>query len=242
MSSIHIGTSGWYYQEWTGTFYPSDLDKSDWLPFYAQHFTTVEINSSFYRLPFENMVKGWRNKAPKGFVYAVKGNRRITHFRKLEGVKEDSEIFIRRVSGLKEHLGPILWQLPPNLQKDTGRLDKFLATLPVNMRHAVEFRHPSWLDDKVLEILRKHGVASVSVSSLKMPVDFAVTADFIYFRFHGLEGGYAHDYSSRELQPWADQIQRAKDKKIDAYVYFNNDSNTRAPKNARDLMKLIRIC
>lgn len=241
MSGVHIGTSGWYYDGWAGTFYPDGLKKAEWLPFFVQHVPTVEINATFYRLPFENMVKGWHRKAPEGFLYAVKGSRRITHLKKLIGVEEELQRFCERVSALQEHLGPILWQLPPNLHKNVERLDAFLSQLPPGHRHAVEFRHPSWMDGNVFETLRNHNAAHVSISSLKMPMDLTVTADFIYLRFHGLEGGYSHDYSEAELAPWVEHIRKAAGQGKDVFAYFNNDGNARAPKNAKDLARLAGV-
>lgn len=235
---LYVGTSGWYYDDWPGEFYPPDLPPSGWLSYYAQHFPTVEINATFYRLPFRNMVKGWHDKAPAGFLYAVKGHRRITHLKKLLRVHEDVELFFDRVRPLEEHLGPILWQLPPSLKKDARRLESFLKALPTDCRHAIEFRDPSWLCEEVFECLRAHRVAHVSISSRRMPADFTVTADFAYVRFHGLRGGYAHDYTAEELKPWAEHVRRQLAEGRDVFAYFNNDVKARAVKNARDLMRL----
>jgi uncharacterized protein YecE (DUF72 family) len=240
MSGIHIGTSGWFYKGWSGAFYPEDLAPSQWLTFYARHFSTVEINSTFYRLPFQNMVKGWRQRAPEGFTFAVKGSRRITHLKKLVDIADDLNKFIDRVSELGEYLGPILWQLPPQLQLDLERLESFLALLPRGISHAVEFRHPSWLEDTVFEVLRRFQVAPVTVSSLRMPADFTTTANFTYLRLHGLEGGYSHDYSREELAPWAEHICRCASEGLEVYAFFNNDGRTRAPANAGLLTQMIR--
>jgi len=236
---LWVGTSGWYYNHWIGRFYPEDLDKKDWLDFYCRHFSTVEINATFYRMPFENMVRGWASRAPEGFRYAVKGNRRITHLKKLVGVDEDLRDYFRRIELLGDRLGVILWQLPPSLHEDTERLQSFLARLPREMKHAVEFRHRSWLQPRVYAVLEKFNVACVSVSSSRMPADFTVTADFVYYRFHGLGGGYAHDYTRTELEPWAAQARKALREGRTVFAYFNNDAEARAPKNARELMRMI---
>ena len=235
----YIGTSGWYYKHWFGEFYPDDLAKGDMLVFYARQFSTVEINATFYRLPFENMVKGWRNKAPEGFVYSVKGSRTITHLKKLKGVDESIMAFFGRISGLGEHLGPILWQLPPSLHRNEELLDSFLSRLPRDFRHAVEFRHESWMHPDVFDVLRRHEAAHVSLSSMRMPMDLTVTADFVYARFHGLEGGYAHDYTEDELAPWVNHIQGNIEAGRQVFAYFNNDGDARAPKNAHDLERLL---
>jgi uncharacterized protein YecE (DUF72 family) len=185
------------------------------------------------------MVRGWQQRAPPGFVYAVKGSRFITHLKRLKIQKKSIAKFFRRVLPLKEHLGPILWQLPPNLPKDLPRLEKFLKKLPAGCRYAVEFRHPSWDDDEVILFLKEQKVAFVSVSSMRMPLNLAVTADFIYLRFHGLEAGAAHDYTHAELKPWAAHCRAALNKGLAVYAYFNNDWNVRAPKNARELIRLV---
>lgn len=233
MRGVFVGTSGWIYKGWAGTFYPPNLKKTGELAFYATRFNTVEINATFYRLPTENMVRGWRERSPAGFTFAVKGSRFITQMKKLNVDRPSIQIFFDRVKLLKEKCGPILWQLPPNLGFDGERLDQFLKIVPRKYRHAVEFRHPSWYEhEETFAILRKHEAAHVSVSSLRMPMNLNVTADFVYLRFHGLEHGAAHDYTREEMQPWADHCRRCIDNGIAVYVYFNNDLNTRAPENA----------
>lgn len=240
MNRILIGTSGWIYKSWNKAFYPDDLRKGEHLEFYATQFPTVEINATFYRLPPLSMVKGWRERAPANFLYAVKGSRFITHMKKLANLGGGVNRFICRIQPLKQHLGPVLWQLPPNLGRDLKRLDQFLSRTPASMRHAVEFRHRSWYEDPaVFDVLRKHNAAHVSLSSLAMPMDLTTTTDFIYIRFHGLQNGAAHDYSRAELEPWAEFIrQQAGDRKT-VFVYFNNDLNVRAPVNAKTLMEMV---
>jgi uncharacterized protein YecE (DUF72 family) len=240
MNQVYIGTSGWVYKGWEKTFYPEDISGKQHLEFYAMHFPTVEINATFYRLPTLKMVKGWRDRAPKHFVFAVKGSRYITHIRRLANLGGGVNKFIRRIQPLKEHLGPILWQLPPNFGKDTARLDRFLRKLPKTMQHAVEFRHRSWYEDaEAFDTLRKHNAAHVLLSSKAMPLNLAVTGDFIYIRFHGLEGGAAHDYTREELEPWAEVIRKSAAAGKPIYAYFNNDLNVRAPGNALMLMEMV---
>lgn len=238
-ADVYIGTSGWYYPDWIGRFYPDGLPMKELLPHYARHFTTVELNASFYRLPFENMVKGWHEKVPTGFLYAVKGNRRVTHLKKLADVDEELKTFFQRMSGLGEHLGPVLWQLPPSLHRNDALLDHFLGGLPREFRHAVEFRHVSWFHSEVFQILSRHRTALVSTSSQRMPMELSITTDFVYLRFHGLRGGYAHDYTLEELAPWADHVWQclAADRRV--FAYFNNDAGARAVKNAQDLLQLV---
>ncbi len=208
VKGLHVGTSGWVYKGWAGAFYPADLAENDRLTYYAQHFGTVEINATFYRLPSESMVRGWDRKAPPGFIYAVKGSRFITQMKKLKVEPESIAIFFERISPLKAHLGPILWQLPPSLGIDLPRLDNFLNLLPAGYRYAVEFRHPSWMEDNVFALLKKHNAAHVHVSSMRMPMNLTVTSDLVYIRFHGLESGAAHDYTRDELKPWAAALPR----------------------------------
>jgi uncharacterized protein YecE (DUF72 family) len=239
VEKIWIGTSGWVYKSWANTFYPEKWPKSDSLEYYITQFPTVEINTTFYRLPSLSMVRGWDKKAPKGFLYAVKGSRFITHQKKLANLGHGVRKYFSRIKPLAKHTGPVLWQLPPNLGKDVARLDKFLTKLPKGYDYAVEFRHPSWMDREILDLLRKHNVCCVWLSSMRMPMDFTITGDFVYLRFHGLEHGAAHDYTKDELTPWAEQLRAAAQKGKPCFVYFNNDWNTRAPLNARMLMDMV---
>jgi uncharacterized protein YecE (DUF72 family) len=211
---------------------------ADHFLFYATQFPTVEINLTFYRLPTEAMVKGWRKKAPPEFIYAIKGSRFITHMKKLVNLDGAVEKFFDRIKPMREVIGPILWQLPPFLKKDVPRLDDFLALLPRTYPYAVEFRHPSWMEDEVLETLKKHKVALVSLSSLAMPIRFELTTNWTYIRFHGLEGGAAHNYTKKELEPWASHIREQSANRRLVYAYFNNDANVRAPANAHMLMEM----
>jgi uncharacterized protein YecE (DUF72 family) len=241
MGRVFIGTSGWSYRSWEGAFYPARLPKTHQFDFYATQFPTVEINLTFYRLPTHQMVKNWKAKAPAGFVYAVKGSRFITHMKKLLNVREALHEYFRCLEPLRHRVGVVLWQLPPFLEKDTARLDEFLQQLPKTYDHAVEFRHPSWLEDDVYKILRRHRAAFVSVSSRAMPADHTVTSNLVYIRFHGLEGGAAHDYTRGELAPWAAHARRQAGEGKRVYVFFNNDVNARAPANAKTFMEIVGL-
>ena len=236
----YIGTSGWSYKSWeAGAFYPAGLPKPRQFEFYATQFPTVEINLTFYRLPTLKMVQGWRDKAPAGFVYAIKGSRFITHMKKLLNTRAALHEFFKCLEPLRRRVGIILWQLPPFLAKDVSRLDQFLQQLPASYDYAVEFRHASWLCSEVFAVLRRHRAAHVSVSSRAMPMDLTVTGDLAYIRFHGLYAGAAHDYTREELQPWAEHIQQQVRRRKKVFVYFNNDVNVRAPANARLLMQML---
>jgi uncharacterized protein YecE (DUF72 family) len=239
MGKVYIGTSGWAYKEWQKHFYPKDVPAKWQFEFYTKNFPTVEINATFYRLPTLKMVKGWRDKAPAGFVFAVKGSRFITHILKISGANKGLRKYFSRLKPLRNRTGPVLWQLPPFLKKSPELLEKFLRLLPKNYCHAVEFRHQSWYDGKeTFELLKKYNVAHVSLSSLRMPENFTVTADFVYIRFHGLKDGARHNYTKKELAPWAKFIRKHARVGKSVYAYFNNDLNVRAPENAKTLMKM----
>ena len=235
---IYIGTSGWSYKAWAETFYPKALKPAEHLAYYAQHFPTVEINATFYRLPEAKAVQKWHDSAPAGFVYAVKGSQSVTHYKRLKPGARSFPLLFERIETLGEHLGPVLWQLPGNFHKDAPRLAAFLKTLPAQFQHALEFRHQSWLDEEIFSLLSQHGVALVSLSSNVMPMELTTTADFTYIRFHGLKDGPAHDYTEAELQPWAQHLRSCSRKGLSAFVYFNNDVNTRAPMNALQLTQM----
>jgi uncharacterized protein YecE (DUF72 family) len=235
---VYIGTSGYSYKSWDKTFY-GDTPKKLQLEFYSTVFPTVEINATFYRLPSESMVRGWRDRVDPDFQYALKGSRFITHMKKLANLDGALDRYFDRIAPMQDSTAIILWQLPPMLKKDIPRLDDFLAQLPQSYRHAVEFRERSWYDDETFETLRKHDISHVALSSKGMPTNLSVTSDIIYIRFHGLEGGAAHDYTRKELKPWANYIAAQAEQGRTIYVYFNNDINVRAPDNARMLMQML---
>ncbi|MDB6130020.1 MAG: hypothetical protein JWM04_1127 [Verrucomicrobiales bacterium] len=238
---VYVGTSGWAYKAWARCFYPEGLPVGQQLSYYIRHFPTVEINATFYRLPGEGMVEGWRDKVRLNseFIYSIKGSRFITHMKKLKDVDAGLDHFFDRIRPLHSRIGVFLWQLPPNLGRDLPRLASFLELLPRTTRHAVEFRNRSWLHPETFSLLRKHNVAHVWISSKSMPFETTVTADFIYLRFHGLAGGFSHDYNLKELRPWRDAIVKNTRHSPEAFVYFNNDGNARAPENAQLFMELI---
>ena len=239
MRHVYIGTSGWSYKSWEKTFYPKDVPVSRHFNFYATQFPTVEINLTFYRLPTEEMVEGWRDKAPEGFLYAVKGSRFITHMKKLTNLDGSLDKFFDRIKPLKKRTAVILWQLPRFLKHDLHRLEEFLKLLPGSYHHAVEFRHPSWIASGVFALLRQYDATHVSLSSQAMPMNLEVTSDLVYIRFHGLEGGVAHDYTRKELEPWAEYICNQARAGRRVFAYFNNDANVRASNNAKFLMRVL---
>ncbi len=236
----HIGTSGWHYDHWRDIFYPAKLAKARWLEFYARHFDTVELNNSFYRLPSEDAFTNWHNSSPPDFTFAVKVSRFITHIKRLKNSEEPLEKFITRAKILEEKLGPLLYQLPPNLHRNDEVLESFLSNLPPGMQHVFEFRHPSWLEDKVFDILRQHhvGLCVFDMPSLTCPP--VATADFAYVRFHGSSGLYSSCYSDEELADWARKIASLAANLKAVYIYFNNDIEGFAVRNAETLRSYLQ--
>jgi len=228
----YTGTSGWHYDHWRDRFYPEKLVKAKWLEFYAAHFNTVELNNSFYRLPSEAAFANWYNSSPPNFIFAVKVSRFITHIKRLRNSEEPVDTFITRAKGLGEKLGPLLYQLPPNLHRDDDRLESFLSILPSGMKHVVEFRHQSWLEDSVFEILHKHNVGLCIFDMPDISCPLVATADFAYVRFHGSTGLYSSCYSNEELADWAKRLTNLAANLKVLYIYFNNDAEAFAVRNA----------
>ena len=234
----YIGTSGWNYEHWKNIFYPETYTKSRWLQFYAQNFSTVEVNATFYRLPKAETFENWRRTTPEGFLWAVKANRYITHIKRLRDTGESLERFFSAARALKEKLGPVLFQLPPSLAIREDTLDEFCKNLKkYNHRSAFEVRHKSWLTDRVLAKFEEYRIAfCISDTAGRYPYAEAVTADFIYIRLHGSRKLYASDYTEDELQAWAEKVRQWK---RDTYVYFDNDFGGYAAKNAARLKEIL---
>lgn len=232
-----IGTSGWVYPHWRRVFYPETLPQSGWFAFYASVFSTVEINNTFYRLPSEEAWRHWRQAAPEGFVYAVKGSRFITHVKRLRPGPEPVDLFTRRARLLGEHLGPILWQLHPGHRRDLDRLRSFLELLPRDVRHVFEFRHASWFCDDVYTLLQEFGAGFCVYHMVDHATPLVATARFGYMRLHGSGDLYGGLYSDDELREWADRLSRLPVNEI--FVYFNNDAFGHAVANARTLIARI---
>lgn len=254
MSKIYIGTSGYSYPHWTSVFYPEDLPSGKWLEFYAQHFSTVELNVTFYRLPQEKTFEGWYRRTPKDFLFVVKGSRFITHVKKLANCQEPLDLLMSRAKLLKEKLGIILWQLPPSFKIDIQRLEEFLKLLRAQspeLRASFEFRHQSWFCQEVYDLLKKYKAALCIADSPRLrspsfggqaywPYSEEITADFIYLRFHGGKELYGSNYSDRELKEWAKKIKKWEKKNLDIYTYFNNDAYGYAVANAKTLKNLTK--
>ena len=234
----HLGTSGWSYPGWRKIFYPEGLATKDWLAFYAEHFSTIEINMTFYRYPKPEMFKVWLDKTPLDFSFTLKANRQITHLKRLKNVHHEVNFFYILAHSLREKLGCILFQLPPSITMDLPLLEDFLGALSPEYRNVIEFRDESWYSEKVYEALRSHKVIFCAVSSAKVPHTVIETAETAYFRFHGLTGGYRYNYTDEELKEWASVIKTSGAK--EAYIYFNNDYQAYAVANCLKLKELLR--
>jgi uncharacterized protein YecE (DUF72 family) len=268
---IRIGISGWRYEPWRGVFYPQGLPQRRELEFAARHFPTLEINGSFYSLQRPEYYEDWYDAAPRGFVYSVKGSRYITHLLRLKGVEKPlANFFASGIFGLKDKLGPFLWQFPPMFRFDAARMSDFFDLLPRTtgealqlarkrdsrmkgrarlsidaerpLRHAVEVRHESFASREFVALLKKHDIGLVVADTAgKWPLLLDVTADFVYVRLHGDVKIYTSGYTSRALDVWARRIRNWHRNGKDVYVYFDNDVKVRAPFDALNLMEKLGL-
>jgi uncharacterized protein YecE (DUF72 family) len=239
-AKCYVGCSGWHYEHWCGLYYPDELSKSKWLPFYARQFNTVELNNSFYHLPSEKAFTTWRESTPENFVFAVKVSRFITHIKRLRNLGSAVENFLSRADFLGEKLGPLLYQLPPSMKRNDELLQNFVSSLPPKYQHAIEFRHESWIDDAVFDILRRHNVGLCVFDMPGFSCPLVATSDFAYVRFHDSEGLYASCYSGEELSQWAQRIARLGQNVKVSYIYFNNDAEAFAVENAITLRNFLQ--
>ena len=263
---IRVGISGWRYAPWRGVFYPEGLPQRRELEYSAGRFPTVEINGSFYSLQRPEYYQAWHDETPPGFVFAVKGSRYITHMLRLTRIETPlANFFASGILNLRAKLGPFLWQFPPTFTYRPERLEPFLALLPRTtedalrlarkrdarmtgrarlaidanrpLRHAVEIRHPSFVDDGFIALLKKHRIGLVVADTAgKWPKMLHATADFVYVRLHGDTELYASGYSGHALDRWARRIRGWAKERRDVYVYFDNDAKVHAPFDARTLM------
>jgi len=238
-ASYYIGTSGWHYPHWQGSFYPRDLAPAAWLGYYAQHFATVEINSSFYRLPSSATARVWKNATPAGFTFAIKASRYITHMKKLRAPRTSLRAFLAVTQALGNKCGPLLFQLPPRWRCNPERLAAFLQALPGNRECAFELRDLSWHNPEVYALLRRHNAAFCIYELGGFESPQVITADFAYIRLHG-PAAYAYGgcYSESALEKWAERIRSWK-KLRRVYVYFDNDEAGYAAHNALRLRALL---
>jgi uncharacterized protein YecE (DUF72 family) len=235
---VHVGCSGWNYPHWREVVYPKGLPQSRWLEHYTALFDTVEVNTTFYRLPKRDSVAHWVEQTPSDFVFSVKASRYLTHVRRLRDMGTGLCRFYERIEPLvrSSKLGPVLWQLPANFRRDDDRLASALDQLPPG-RHCFEFRHESWFVPEVSELLRSYGAALVIGDHPERPFQtHELTADWTFIRFHHGHRGRNGNYSDRELAEWADRIGRWR-QRADVYAYFNNDWEGFAVRNGQQLEK-----
>ena len=229
--NLYVGTSGYSYKEWKGTFYPEDLPDKQMLHFYGERFRSVEINNTFYRMPKASVLEGWANDVPADFKFVLKASQRITHMQRLKDAK-DSVSYLLDVSGvLKQRLGPLLFQLPPNMPKDATRLSDFLGLLPLDRRAAIEFRHQSWFDDEIFDLLRKYqAVLCIAEAENNLEIPFVSTADWGYLRLR------RPDYGDQELSAWKKRVQQQPWN--DAFIFFKHEDEGKGPEMAKRFLEL----
>jgi len=232
MTRLHVGTSGYNFPEWKGSFYPPKLPSAKWLEYYAQQLGTVEINYTFYRMPSEKTITGWNAATPEGFTFVLKAPQRITHFARLQNIDEPLRYFCDTVRKLNAKLGSILFQLPPNFKKDIGRLGNLLTQFPSDVRAACEFRHVSWWSDDVYELMRSTNTALCIADTEEGTTPEVVTADFGYVRLRD-EG-----YAEANLKQWAERIHVLGSAWTDAYVFFKHEEKGIGPKLAAEFQQL----
>lgn len=236
---VHIGTSGWHYKHWKGPFYPENLAARDMLSFYAKHFNTAEINSSFYRLPSKSTLEHWKESVPDGFIFSLKGSRFVTHMKKLKDPSAGVPDLLEVAGCLGGNLGPVLFQLPPRWHVNAGRLEAFLQYLPSGFRYVFEFRDPTWFDAGIYDILAKWRCAFCiyHLAGRLSPVE--ITAPFVYVRLHGPEGAYQGCYSTADLSEWAGVFSTWLGQDREIFCYFDNDQAGYAALDALRLRKMV---
>ncbi len=225
---IVVGTSGFSYPEWRGTFYPTGMPTSAMLKYYGERFNTCEINNTFYRMPKKEMLARWPAQVPESFTFILKASQRITHIKRLKDVGDDVAFFYENAAALGGQLGPVLFQLPPSAKKDVARLDAFLDVIPAGRPVALEFRHESWYSADVYDVLRAHDAALCVADTDEQEARFVATAGWGYLRLRGT------DYPADELKQWAAKV-NAQDWAA-AYVFFKHEDAGRGPELARDFL------
>ncbi|HEV8367012.1 MAG TPA: DUF72 domain-containing protein [Pyrinomonadaceae bacterium] len=231
MKNLYVGTSGYSYKEWKGSFYPEKLAAKDMLPYYAERLKAVELNNTFYRLPQPSMVESWKAQVPDNFRFSVKASQRITHFKRLKEADDATKYMLDTVSILEDRLGVVLFQLPPNMKKDLERLGSFLELLPKDLKATFEFRHPTWFDDEVLELLQRHNRALCVSDTDDLPVHrIDKTADWGYMRLRRVQ------YSNTDLTEWIKRIEAQKWETT--FVFFKHEDEGTGPKLAAEFLEL----
>lgn len=234
----YIGCSGYHYKDWLGTFYPEKIKSNQWLAHYAQHFNTVEINNTFYKIPGHETFDEWYKQTPSHFRFSIKGSRYITHMKKLKDSKLHVEHFYQSIEPLKEKASTVLWQLPGNLHKKMEKMESFCKDLDQSYINVIEFRHISWFDQDVYDLLSSYNVVVCSISAPgDLPEFIEDATGKVYLRMHGQDEWYSYNYSEEELATWKNRI--VDSEANECYVYFNNDVNAYAPNNALKLNEML---
>lgn len=237
---IIIGTSGWSYPSWRHSFY-AGVPQHRWLAFCAQHFTGIEVNATFYRRLKAEIIDRWRQDTPADFAFAVKGHRIVTHVHRLRDVEAALAEDKQRLRPLGDKLAAVVWQLPPSLPKDLGLLEAFAETLGLwrETRHVMEFRHPSWMDEQTLAVLRRYAITVCMSDAPCWPLWEAATSGLAYLRLHGHDRLYWSRYGEAALAPWAKKVMDYLDAGLDTHVYFDNDAEGAAPDDAQLLLRMV---
>jgi len=239
-ADIRIGTSGYHYKHWVGTFYPPKTPASKMLDYYVRHFDSLELNNSFYRLPSIEAFEAWRDATPKNFVFAVKASRFITHNKKLTDPENALDNILPRAEHLGKKLGPVLFQLPPHWKVNIDRLKALLEILPREHRYTFEFRELSWITPEINHLLERYNAAFCIYELAGYHSPLEITADFAYVRLHGPTAGrYQGSYSHAQLRAWARRIEEWSARMKAVYIYFDNDQAGYAAQNALELKRMV---
>lgn len=237
---IYIGTSGWSYKHWNDTFYPETVKVKDQFHYYQSLFNTVEINSSFYRLPSAKTVKHWADSVSKGFLFSVKASRYITHLKKLHDTDASVDEFLQRLASFKATLGPVLFQLPPNMKYNEERLRTFISALPEGYKYVFEFRNKEWYRQEVYDVLSEYNCAFCIFELAGQFTPELVTTNFVYIRLHGPgQNKYQGSYTDIQLKKWADKCRAWQKQSLDVFLYFDNDEKGYAAFNAESLKEML---
>lgn len=240
MARIYIGTSGWSFDDWIGSFYPRDVNKNELLRYYAKHFKTAEINNTFYQLPTKKTFRHWMEESPKDFLFSVKASRFITHMKKLKEPEEGLKNFLDAVGALEGKLGPILFQLPPNWRVNPERLETFLEAIPKKQRATFEFRDESWFTEEIYDLLKERNAAFCLYDMAGRRAPIKTTADFVYVRLHGPERKYEGNYDGRTLAGWVKRFRGWRREGRDVYCYFDNDKKSAAVQDAKKMTEMLK--
>ena len=239
MKKWWIGCSGFYYKGWKESFYPKGLSQRKWFEYYCESFDTVELNVTFYRFPRVEDLKSWYDRSPDDFMFTVKAPRLITHFKKFNDVKRELQDFYTTVSkGLKDKLGCVLFQLHPGIEYSDARLAQILKSLDKSFINVIEFRHPSWWRPHVKKALQDEKIAFCGISYPNLPDEIVKTSSALYYRFHGVPDLYLSAYTNKQLKNIVGGIKRKRNVR-EVYIYFNNDIDVAAVRNARTVQRLI---